>query len=146
LYDGVVTDDDINNVLQYIPNKTTVIIVFDSCHSGTSTRSLSYKKGRFQPLVGEVPKASPKKKLGQSNPDMKWIAFSGCQSDQVSYDAFINGKFRGAFSYYFLKNLQYGITYQELIEKIRKELPNSSYDQIPMLEGNANIMSRIVFR
>ena len=143
LYDGPLTDDDLNEVLQYIPEKTTVILVFDSCFSGTSTRDLQV--GRFKPIDGTLPERKVvKKKVGRTN--MKWIAFSGCSEDQVSYDAFIDGKFNGAFTYYFMKAISRGITYKEWYDKVRQYLPNSDYDQIPLLEGDPNLIDRIIFR
>lgn len=144
LYDGYVTDDEINSILKLIPTKAIVVVAFDSCHSGTSTRNPEYKVPRFHSLNGGPVRTKVRRRIIPQ--DIRWVAFSGCKANQVSYDAHIDGDFCGAFTYYFLKSLKYGITYEEWYERISKELPNSDYDQEPQFEGDPNLTDRIVFR
>jgi hypothetical protein len=149
LYDGPLIDDKINNSLQKIPEGATVVLMFDSCFSGTVTRFFSQNphpiKNRFMPnpeLKG------PRKKLRRQFArlyNMKWIVLSGCGEQQTSADAYINGEYHGAFTYFALKALRPGMTYNEWMTKITEYLPDSNYDQAPTLEGDENLFSKIVF-
>jgi len=146
LYDGSVIDDDIADALLNIPQGATVVLMFDSCFSGSVTRS---RRGNTHPPKNRYyqnPNLKPRKKkrIRIAKEDMKWIVFSGCGEQQTSADAYINGKYNGAFTYYALKTLIPGITYNEWITKINQFLPNSKFDQIPTLEGDETLFNKIV--
>jgi hypothetical protein len=143
LYDGMLVDDRINEALQKIPDGAIVVILLDSCFSGTATRKVGIKN-RFVPN----PYLPPRKKTGNRllrSDNMKWIVISGSGDQQTSADAWIDGEWHGAFTYYCLKALQPGMTYQEWFDKIRTYLPNNDYDQEPELEGNIQLFNRKVF-
>jgi len=141
LYDGALIDDKINEVLQKIPNGVTVVILLDSCFSGTATRKLS--RPRFIQTERALPKKVRKRFL-RSN-EIKWIVFSGCSENQTSADAYIGGEYNGAFTYYAMKALNRSFTYEQWYNEIRKYLPSKSFDQIPTLEGPADLLTKIVF-
>lgn len=65
------------------------------------------------------------------------ILISGCRDNQTSADAWINGRFHGALTYYLYKTLydnNFEIPYGELIDKINEQLIDNGYDQEPQLE------------
>ena len=156
LYDGPLIDDDINKCLQGIPNDATVVVAFDSCFSGSATRlkSVTRSQPRFYAMpehpvrhklrrrlgVGQIGK-SPYSRVSAIN----WIAFSGCDEDEVSYDAYIDGQYNGAWTYYALKALKPGISYVEWYYKMRDYLPNSYFNQHPQLEGEHDLINEEVF-
>lgn len=143
--DGVVVDDDIHEALMGIPVGATVVIFLDSCFSGTATKHAytGYKKGKFIPGTGTF--LEKKNSSVFKSEKINWIVFSGCSENQTSEDAFIDGKYWGAFSYYALKTLSRNLTYKEWYQKIREYLPSYYFDQIPTLEGPEELLNQKVF-
>lgn len=140
LYNGVLIDDKMNEMLQKIPNGVTVFLLLDSCFSGTATRNPH--KIRFMP-----PKFERKEHLRIKRgwyEDLKWIVLSGCAENQTSADAFINGKYHGAFTYYAMFTLIRTMTYQVWFNKIREFLPSRDFDQAPTLEGSSELINKQV--
>jgi len=146
LYDQPVIDDDLGYALTSIPNGATVLLIFDSCFSGTINREFKENaediKNRFVPLPGKAIRHT--KKIRFDKEEMKWIVFSGCGEHQTSADAYINGKYHGAFTYYAIRTLTPGITYREWMNKIHDYLPSKDFDQDPTLEGKENLFDHMV--
>jgi len=143
LYDGSVIDDDIGKCLKSIPIGATVVLMMDSCFSGTITRVVSkYANRYFQNQF--LPIRRHKRKRFAKN-EMNWIVLSGCGEQQTSADAFINGEYHGAFTFYALRTLEPGITYTEWMRRINIYLPGKDFDQFPTLEGKESLFSKIVF-
>jgi hypothetical protein len=145
LYDGTLIDDDIKEVLMLIPEGATVLLMFDSCFSDTVTRKITEVKHKFVPPFSFPSNRGLKKRIRIQKEEMRWLAFAGCGERQTSADAFINGEFHGAFTFYALKALSPGITYKQWAFNVKQYLPNDSYDQIPVLEGKADLFDRVVF-
>lgn len=141
LYDGALIDDKINEILQKTPAGVTVVILLDSCFSGTATRKLS--RPRFIQTERALP-GKVRRKFLRSN-EIKWIVYSGCSEHQTSADAYIGGKYNGAFTYYAMKALDRSLSYEQWYNKIREYLPSKSFEQIPTLEGPADLLTKIVF-
>jgi hypothetical protein len=149
LYDGPVIDDDINSALGAIPDGATVLLLFDSCFSGTVTRNPvrfgePVKQNRFHPMPGMPIRKKVRTKLAKKG-EMKWIVISGCGEEQTSADAYISGRYNGAFTYYLLKSLSIDKTYQECFDKLRTYLPSKDYDQAPTLEGKTELFNKLIF-
>jgi len=144
LYDGVVIDDDIGSYLKNIPDGAIVVLMFDSCFSGTVTRSSKDKKNKIKFVKTEGLPLRRKKRIRISKEEMKWIVFSGCEEHQTSADAYINGDYNGAFTYYAMKTLVPNITYNEWLVQIKKYLPSSIFEQIPTLEGKVSLFDNKV--
>jgi len=129
----------------------TVLILADSCFSGTITRLMQIgllaefypTRNRFyqQPGVTIFPKISTFVSKG----DIRWIVISGCGETQYSADAYINGEYRGAFTYYAMKTLKPRITYRQWHTEIRKYLPGAQFEQAPTIEGPDELLDRTVF-
>ena len=63
---------------------------------------------------------------------------SGCQSHELSADAYINNRYNGAFTHYLIKNLhKYSDTknMKDVIALVNKDLAKNGYDQSPQSEG-----------
>ncbi len=89
------------------------------------------------------------KKLFKSlddNLDITHTLLTGCRDDQTSADAYINGDFHGAFTYYLCKSIRNRcrekVNYEKLIKQVRQSLHHNQYTQVPQLEG---IKGREVF-
>jgi len=142
LYDGVLIDDDTSAILSRIKDGVNVVLALDSCYSGEGTRDLI--KSRFMPYKESLMNYNRIKRVVKT--DMKYIVFSGCGENQTSADAFINGQYNGAFTYFFANTYKEGLTYKQWHEQLRAYLPSKQFDQIPMLEGNDALMNKIAFK
>lgn len=143
LHDGPLIDDDLNNSLRATPDKVVVILLLDSCYSGTATRDV-FSKGRFMPPKDFTPKEHIRVKR-KFYDYMSWVVFSGCAENQTSADACIDGKFNGAFSYFAFYTLRGNMTYRQWHAKIREFLPSKDFDQAPTLEGPPELLDKLVF-
>jgi len=131
----------------------TVLILPDSCFSGTVTRfmdlglkaDLHPTKNRF--FQQEDIPIRPRLKTGTfaARGDIKWIVISGCGETEYSADAFINGAYHGAFTYYAMKTLVPGITYRQWHKEICKYLPGTKFEQSPTIEGPDYLLDKNVF-
>lgn len=146
LYDRSLVDDEFGAVLDHVPKGVTVVILLDSCFSGGSTRFTVLDADKQSKFVRTSEDSRPGKKLSSFAREgaIKWIVFSGCSERQTSADAFINGAFRGAFTFYAMRALQYSDTYSQWFDKIKSFLPSAEFEQIPTLEGPAELLNKRV--
>lgn len=154
-----ILDDELEAIFNKVHKDTLVEIFLDCCHSGTGLREMqshfALSKERFlpQPLdimlrwqgienVLNVYKMSCIVKANQ-------ILWSGCQDSQTSADAFIDGNYNGAFTFYLLKHLRENSNQsrKDLLVNLRNSLKNHGYSQIPQLEFyNSNVKKGTVFK
>lgn len=147
LYDGPFRDDVFNVLLNKIPAGANVIILLDSCFSGTATRAIELTgvKGRFLKSRNYKPGLKSKNRFAASYDNSKWLTISGCGEHQTSADAYINERHNGAFTFYALKALRSEMTYEQWFDKIRTYLPSDNFEQAPEMEGNEKLYLKIVF-
>jgi len=72
------------------------------------------------------------------------VLISGCRENQTSADAWINGRYHGALSYYLVEALASGnfdMTYRELINDVNLRLRNKRFTQVPQLEAKAEFLN-----
>jgi len=140
LYDGNLIDDEMNEMLQFIPQGVTVLLIIDSCFSGTITRNP--RRCRFMPPNFEVkPYVRIKRRWYE---DMKWIVFSTCGENETSGEIEVDGKVYGVGSYFMYHTLVGNMTYKTWFEKVKEFLPNKDYNQTPTLEGNSMLINKQV--
>lgn len=148
LYNGPLADDDFGALLDNFKTGVKVIIFLDSCFSESATRALNNapnkNKGKFKIYKKfKTKKQVPHNKL-LKNP-INWVVFSGCSEHQTSADAYIDGAFNGAFTFYLWDCIDRNLTYKQWYAELRKSLPSSEYDQIPTLEGPDDIINNQLF-
>jgi len=141
LYDGDLVDDETCEILAGVPFGVTVVMVLDSCFSGTSTRSLN--KARFMPPKKRIPTYTRVKKAIHATDNV--IIFSACAENETSADAFIDNSYNGAFSYYFWNSLRRDMTYREWYKQVCLYLPNKNFEQHPQIEGTDELIDKVVF-
>lgn len=150
-WDDPFTDDDLCAVLKDLPIGVNLTVILDCCHSGTGLReptgggrpSLS----RCLPPPGDVAHRRRAdqtiRRFGARASARGAILIAGCRSDQVSADAYIDGDYHGALTYYLCKALEetsYAGSYRDVIEHVRRLLRLNQFDQVPQLEGPSSLL------
>lgn len=167
-----IRDHETGVYFKSLPEGVKSLVILDCCHSGTGLRNGNCKplpegvKNRFMaPPISSLlscPSISidddlsfitPIKKskslfssscVAINNTQGSTVLISGCKDNQTSADAFINGRYHGALTYYLvetLKEYDWTISYSKLIKIINKKMDKYSYEQNPMLEGRKNLLS-----
>jgi hypothetical protein len=166
----VLLDDEIHELFSRRPAGVRLILISDSCHSGTVTRnapadpdSKAQARIRYLPLASWLPEDQlPRGGCGRVLTTLPvhqvfspWLSvvrsagdllMAGCQEgpDHYSYDANFNNRPNGAFTYYALralKTLPARATYRDWHAAIRRSLPSSDYPQKPQLVGTKSTLS-----
>jgi hypothetical protein len=156
----VLLDDEIHALFAARPAGVRVVLISDSCHSGSVIRwappvaDLHTPRPRFLPPSVWLPedqlpcsgRGEVMRSLPRGVPAPPWLGslalpdgdllMSGCQDHEYSYDANFGGRPNGAFTYYALKSLTDGMTYAEWYRNIRDYLPGASYPQTPQIFGS----------
>lgn len=168
-WDGAfVTDDELNKVFKDVPEDALLEVFLDCCHSGTGLKEMGLAPppelaaehptlNRYLPppadiylrSMGEEDELEPRgfmkgfKERGQKH----HILWAGCMANQTSADAYIEGRYHGAFTYYFNLHLRRNpsVSRRELLRKIRASLMHGGYSQVPKLEIEATKRDRTVF-
>lgn len=164
--DNLIVDDELRQLFVNIPEGVRLTVISDSCHSGTVTRAAvgdnipglrtpDDRRVRFlNPALrgGKIllnPWKAKTKKIDKfPESKMKEILFSGCTSQEYSYDALISGAYHGAMTYFANKAIleaNYKITYAQLDKRVDFYLEQAAYPQHPQLEGNTNNKKRQIF-
>jgi hypothetical protein len=137
--------------IKTLDSGATVLILPDSCFSGTVTRLFNPErqdyptKNRFYQQPGVAMRPRLKTGTFASRGDIKWICISGCGETEYSADAYIDNEYHGAFTYFACKTLQPGLTYREWFNEIRRYLPGTEFEQKPSLEGPDKLLDQEVF-
>jgi hypothetical protein len=160
----VLIDDEIRQLFGKRPAGVRLILISDSCHSGTVTRNAPSDPAagdapriRFLPLASwlpedQLPRGSSGKPLASlpvTQVFSPWrgvisgagdLLMAGCEEgpDHYSYDANFNQRPNGAFTYYALRSLKTlpaSATYRDWHTAIRRSLPSTNYPQKPQLVG-----------
>jgi hypothetical protein len=148
VYDGNVLDDELRSVIKMINPQATLVVISDSCFSGTVTRlAPEAGKPRFMPpsdlLIGRV----VRQKFLLPEGDMPEILITGCSDSEYSYDAEFNGRPNGAMSALAIRVIKQNpqATYKEFFDVLRNMLPSDEYPQSPQLEGSDANKNRRLF-
>lgn len=163
--DKVIKDDDLKAIFDKVPNGAELVVCLDCCNSGggldqdnqyqpitdRSAQDLVVADGRFLTppafaVAGaEEAKVGFKPKMIQSrNVNTTGLMLSGCQSHQTSADAYIGGKYQGAFTYALVKTLadnNFRMEYVPLIEDINQFMVGVGFTQRPELNGSPSLFN-----
>jgi len=147
LYDGPLRDDEIGNVLDIIPEGAKVILVFDSCYSGTVTKAASMNQNRFHQMIGLPVRHNVNKKFakGWKLSTLNYIVITACEDYQVCMDAYFDGRYNGAFTYYWVQSLFKGVPYINTYKTVKYLLSESEFEQTPTIEGIEEMINKEIF-
>ena len=76
------------------------------------------------------------------------VLIAACRDDQTSADAWIDGGYHGAHTYYLCRTLANGtrdLTYRALVSTAGTALSRAGFEQVPQLEGPAHLLVDPVF-
>lgn len=148
---GVILDDDLGRILDAVQPHVRVVVVSDSCHSGSMSRDVETESRFLPPDVvfpegWQTPARAPwsrwRDRAGDSGPPA--VLLSGCQDDETSADARINGRYCGAMSNAALATLGSARTYKDWITAILRTMAGR-FRQHPQLSGRASLLGGKVF-
>jgi len=158
-YEDYWNDPFIDNKLAgLLKNKLPEIelnVSMDCCHSRTNTRSISKgMSARYIPppeemqpeLVMKINRFGVKQvDYGPISPTMNHVLFSACKANQTAADAYINGKYNGAFTWAMctaLERMNPKVTKRELFKELKMNVTGARFSQIPGLEGSVSLIDK----
>jgi hypothetical protein len=173
-WDDPFTDDDLHAIVGAIPAGVNLTVILDCCHSGTGLRATDWlgtplRVRSLVPPPDLVHRTHPRiedlgenrrltmthatrelalRRFGEKAAERGAILLAACRANQVSADAWIDGDFHGAFTYFLWKAAReagYAVSYAELLRRARHELRYAGYDQVPQLEGSSALLEQAVF-
>jgi metacaspase-1 len=139
VYDGMIVDDDLRVIIDKINPLATLVIISDSCFSGSVTRLVpEHARPRFIPINGYTENRVARQRFLLPESGMPELLISGCTDSEYSYDAEIDGRYNGAMSAMAIRVIRQnpGLSYSEFYARLRGFLPSSDYPQTPQLEGS----------
>lgn len=149
--DHIISDDELNALFSQLPANVLLEVYLDTCHSGTGMKQLW--PVRYLPPPAPIEEVWAEMQGAKSleeravKPQVKAqrILWAGCKADQTSADANFNNRANGAFTYYYLQSLHdlgSKATRNQIITRVRAQLKNAGFEQIPQLETNATLRER----
>ena len=146
----VITDDEFHDLFQQLPESVLLEVYLDTCHSGTGLRgaefSLHAPRVKYIAPPGGQGVGKQKDVSGftlsraTEAPATHQILWSGCKADQTSADAYFNGRYNGAFTYYYVKAMnetRNKLARSAVMAQMRAAM-KGKFSQVPQLESNAS--------
>lgn len=159
---GPITDDALFELYSARAPGVRVLMIADSCHSGTVARFAPIttpptmrgrraprRTVRFLPPAAflarrEVARLGVRRARRGASPPGRYAALllAGCQDTEYSYDAYFQGRPNGAFTFVALRALRSlppRASYRDWFRAIRRVLPSQQYPQTPNLYGSTSM-------
>jgi len=147
--DTVIVDDELQSLFGEVPDDVLVEVFLDTCNSGTGLRASDLLAGRtpkFLPAptldgeeeLSQLSVVGVRDLLAASLPGAAApVLFAACAADQTAADAFINGRYNGAFTYYLLQTIRAGQagTRRAVLKQVRSRLRSNRFTQRPELDA-----------
>jgi len=147
-YDGNIIDDELRVLLEALHPQATLIVISDSCFSGSVTRIAEEKAiPRFIRPSFSTAGMLPKRPFLLPEAEMPELLITGCTDSEYSYDAEFDGRPNGAMTASAIRVIQQNpdVTYREFYAGLRNLLPSNDYPQTPQLEGSDANKDRKLF-
>jgi len=143
----VISDDELFALFARLPDGVLMDVVLDTCHSGTGLKSLDLLPGRrprFLPAptargvaATEFSESRALRDLVKAGRGVKPVLLAACRADQTAADAFLEGRYNGAFTYNFIKAVRGdgALGRADILKLVSKGLRAGGFDQVAQLEG-----------
>lgn len=124
-----ITDDELDALFARMRAKTAMIVL-DSCHSGTATRSLdirtrSIPRDTRVDIYRKAEDAKPKTRAIVPVMTSRYVVMTGAASHQEALDGPVDGRYHGFFTYSLSKSLsqaQAGASPRDVFSGVEREL------------------------
>ena len=137
----IICDDELHDLFVQLPNDVLLEVYLDTCHSGTGLRGAEF--GPHAPKPRYI--APPEHEFGDKTAKMRGftlrrdtaskdvagqhqILWTGCKANETSADAYFDGRYNGAFTYYFVKvmrDTKNKLSRKDVIAKMRTLMHSS---------------------
>lgn len=151
-WDLPLTDDYLGEIFKEIPDSSFLTCLIDACHSGTMTRSLD-NPTKQQPRYLAPPKdiqfrseskELPIRKIGTRAIELNHVLLSGCRDNQTSADAYIDGKWQGAFTHNLTNHIHPAKTWMDIYSDVLLNVESAGFTQVPQFSGRL-LDERLIF-
>jgi hypothetical protein len=168
--ENLIIDDEFGVMFGKIAPGATVVFLTDCCHSGTVFRFMDSPfedadtavRHRFLPpshfikdpaMFRRMERAYTPNPQGRglpsNDPLPNLVHISACKDTEYAADAFLDGRYNGAYTYYALKAFERQIlaggTYMDVYRQIRKSLPSRAFTQQPCFNAMSVLKTTRVF-
>jgi len=146
----IILDDELRDLFIQLPSNVLLEVYLDTCHSGTGLKGIDLLLDRTPrylppPSLEAFEQVENKRSRGlrhglSEKAIVNHILWAACRSDQTSADAHIANGWHGAFTYFFCKEMKASnnsLSRAALLSKVRADLAQGKYSQIPQLESEA---------
>lgn len=147
---GPLLDDELYEIFSDRERGVRVILISDSCHSGSVARyapptGSGSRRIKFlapEIFLSEKDAAAARRmpRVARGRPRYSALLLAGCQDVEYSYDAKFGGRPNGAFTYVALaalRKLPKDACYRDWMSQICATLPSQDYPQQPCLQGTS---------
>lgn len=160
----LILDDEFRGILAARHRQSRLVVVTDSCHSGSVHRGLDLRGARDEERgarrgkprflgsgqvaaitrgAAETRRRTGGARVGREQAALPLVAhFAACRDDQFSYDATFDDRPNGAFTHYLLEarrvlppRAELGEWFDEVAERMRE----SEFEQTPVLNASAAV-------
>jgi len=153
-----ITDDELDALFSKMQAKSA-LIVLDSCHSGTATRSLDIRTRSIPPdtrldIYRKAEAALPKARAIVPVVTSRYVVMTGAASHQEALDGPVEGRYHGFFTYSLSKSLsqsRLGASPRDIFSGVEREMKRiqahfgrSSMPE-PQLEAPPNLIEASLF-
>lgn len=157
---GALLDDELGTLFGGLKPGARLLLLSDSCHSGSVSRGKDEEldpgapRVRFLPPADWLPADALPPEPGPGTRVVSGLRRTGgdlllaaCKDTEYSYDSRFRGRPNGAFTYYALKTLRADspASYDAWFNAIRRYLPSASLPQTPQILGSGTARSFPIF-
>lgn len=146
----IIVDDELRDLFVQLPPNVLLEVYLDTCHSGTGLKAIDLlldRKPRYLPPPSLEAFREVEDRTSRGLPMAildkgitHHILWAACRANQTASDAYIAGGWHGAFTYFFCKEMiacNNKLSRAKVLAKVRTDLANAGYTQIPQLETEA---------
>jgi len=155
LHDGPLWDFELREILTNIPYKSKITLAFDTCFSGGAIsknkytsflRKDLYIKPRFTETDIIPPGIRKKSSFVRVFDHSNIIQFAACGEGQTAADAYIAGKYRGAFTYFWIETFVKNRNCDLWLASTKYAINDiAHYSQVPQIWGGIELINKPVF-